>query len=67
MIQGYHTFITDAGASQCRDAANTELQYIENPLEFDREKWAQRISMFTWNFAELSSGECWSHMKNYCQ
>jgi len=43
------------------------LQYIENPLEFDREKWAQRISMFTWNFAELSSGECWSHMKNYCQ
>ena len=67
MIQGYHTFITDAGASQCRDAANTELRYIENPLEFDREKWAQRISMFTWNFAELSSGECWSHMKNYCQ
>jgi len=64
-IEGYPIFVTDADRSQCREIANTDLSNIENPVMPDRQRWAERISMFHWNFDELRSGECWRHMRDY--
>lgn len=67
IIQGYHCFITDPKNSQNAEVSHTDFSLLENPTTFDRERWLQRISMFHWSFKELESGECWQHMRNYCQ
>lgn len=64
-IEGYPVFVTDPDKSQCKDIANTDLSQIENPQLPDRQQWVERLSMFHWNFAELRSGECWSHMRQF--
>jgi hypothetical protein len=67
IIQGYHSFVTDITNSQCREVSHDNFSKIENPKEFDRQVWLERISMFHWKFSELSDGTCWRHMRNYCQ
>jgi hypothetical protein len=67
IIKGYYAFSTDAINSQCREVVNTDFSKIENPKEFDRQRWLERISMFHWKFSELEDGSCWRHMRNYCQ
>ena len=67
IIKGYHAFVTNPETSQCAEVASSDFSQIESPNEFDREKWLQRISMFHWKFSELENGECWAHMRNYCQ
>jgi hypothetical protein len=67
IIQGYYAFITDPEKSQCAEVANTDFSLIENPKQFDRQHWLERISMFHWKFSELEDGTCWRHMRNYCQ
>lgn len=64
-IEGVPIFVTDPAKSQCREVANTDLAQIENPLMPDRQKWVERLSMFHWNFDELKSGECWTHMREF--
>lgn len=64
-IEGYPVFVTDPTKSQARDIANLDLAKIEKPDLPDRQAWVERISMFHWNFAEIESGECWKHMRNY--
>lgn len=64
-IEGYPIFVTDPVRSQCQEIANTDLSKIETPTLPDRLPWAQRISMFHWNFDDLRSGRCWSHMRQY--
>ncbi len=64
-IEGIPIFVTDPTRSQCKEIANTDLTQIENPLLPDRQKWVERLSMFHWNFDELKSGECWSHMRKF--
>lgn len=65
VIEGIPIFVCDPTKSQCRDVANTDLTQIENPQIHDRQSWVERLSMFHWNFDELRSGECWSHMKKF--
>lgn len=67
IIKGYRGFITDPVKSQCKDVANTDFSKIENPDDFDRQQWLERISMFHWKFSELEDGSAWRHMRNYCQ
>jgi hypothetical protein len=68
IIKGYPAFITDPDRSQCAEVANTDFSLIENPNQYDRQKWLERISMFHWKFSELEDGSAWSHMRNYvCQ
>jgi hypothetical protein len=67
VIQGCHAFITDPKTSQCAEVAHHSFEHIENPKEFDRQRWLERISMFHWKFSELEDGSCWRHMRNYCQ
>jgi hypothetical protein len=64
-IEGIPIFVCDPEKSQSREIANTDLAQIENPLMPDRQTWVERLSMFHWNFDELKSGECWSHMKKF--
>jgi hypothetical protein len=65
IIQGYHAFITDATTSQCAEVAHTDFSLIDSPLDFDRQRWVERISMFHWKFSELEDGSAWRHMRQY--
>jgi hypothetical protein len=64
-IEGVPIFVMDPIKSQCRDIANTDLTQIETPVMPNRQPWVERLSMFHWNFNELRSGECWTHMKQF--
>jgi hypothetical protein len=64
-IEGYPIFVTDPIRSQCAEIANLDLTQIENPNLPDRQRWVERLAMFHWNFEEIESGECWSHMRKY--
>jgi hypothetical protein len=65
IISGYPAFVTDPMKSQCKEVSNNDFSKIESPVEFDRERWLQRISMFHWKFSELDDGSCWRHMRSY--
>lgn len=65
LIQGYPAFITDPEKSQCKEVAHVGFDNIENPQEFDRLAWLERISMFHWKFTELDNGACWRHMRKF--
>lgn len=65
IINGYPAFITDPINSQCAQVSHHDFSKIENPQEFDRQRWLERISMFHWSFSELSNGAAWQHMRNY--
>jgi hypothetical protein len=65
IIKGYSSFITDARQSQCASVAHNGFANIENPNEFDRQSWLERISMFHWKFTELEDGTAWRHMRQY--
>ena len=67
IIKGYNAFVTDPENSQCAEVSNHNLKSIVEPRTSDRLKWLQRISMFHWSFQELENGQCWKHMRNYCQ
>ena len=64
-IEGIPIFVMDPAKSQCAEIANTDLSMIENPIYKERQHWAERLSMFHWNFNELKSGECWAHMRSF--
>jgi hypothetical protein len=64
-IEGVPIFVTDPSKSQCAEIANLDLTKIENPALPDRQHWVNRLSMFHWNFEELKSGECWTHMRKF--
>jgi hypothetical protein len=64
-IEGVPIFVTDPDRSQCKEVANTNLSLIETPIMPDRQPWVERLSMFHWNFDELKSGECWTHMRKF--
>lgn len=65
ILEGVPVFVTDPTRSQCRDVANTRIEIIENPVLLDRQGWAERISQFHWSHAELKSGQCWTHMREW--
>jgi hypothetical protein len=64
-IEGVPVFVTDPVRSQAREVANTDLSRIELPNLPDREAWVQRLAQFHWSHADLSSGRCWSHMRQW--
>jgi hypothetical protein len=63
-IEGIPIFVSDKSKSQCAEISNN-LENIETPILFDRQQWAERISMFHWKFSELKDGSCWQHMKQF--
>jgi hypothetical protein len=65
IIMGYPAFITDPLRSQCAEVSHYGFEKLESPIEFDRQKWLERISMFHWKFSELEDGTAWKHMRKY--
>jgi hypothetical protein len=64
-IEGIPVFVTDPENSQCRDIANTDLARIEEPVLPDRLPWVCKISQSHWSHADLESGRCWQHMRQW--
>jgi hypothetical protein len=64
-IEGIPIFVCDLEKSQSKEVANTDLAQIENPQMPNRQPWVERLAMSHWNFDELKSGECWSHMRKF--
>lgn len=66
-IEGIPVFVTDPKRSQAQEVANHHINMIENPQMFDREAWAQRLSQIHWSHADLRSGLCWQHMRQWAR
>lgn len=66
-IEGIPVFVTDPLRSQASQVANTDLSKIESPNLPDRQQWIERISQFHWSHAEVQSGACWNHMKQWAK
>jgi len=66
-IEGIPVFVTDPVPqnSQAYAVANTDLSQIETPKTFERQAWAERLAMSHWNFAELSNGTAWRHIRQF--
>ena len=65
-IEGIPAFITDDPSySQGGDVANTNFSLLENPLLLDREQWIKKLAQCHWSFADLRSGRCWAHMRQW--
>jgi len=66
-IEGVPVFVTDPvpQRSQAFPVANTDISQIESPKTFERKAWLERLAMSHWNFAELSSGEAWQHIRQF--
>ncbi len=65
-IEGIPSFITDDPSySQGGDVANTDFSLLENPKLVDRELWIRKLAQCHWSFADLRSGRCWSHMRQW--
>lgn len=66
-IEGIPVFVTDPQRSQAQEISNQCLNRIETPNLFDRDTWVQRLSQFHWSHAELRSGDCWKHMRQWAR
>lgn len=66
-IEGIPVFVTDPQPqnSQAFPVANTDLAQIEQPKTFERQTWAERLAMSHWNFAELTNGAAWRHIRQF--
>ena len=65
-IEGIPAFITDNPSySQGGDVANTDFSLLENPILADREQWIRKLAQCHWSFADLRSGRCWAHMRQW--
>ena len=64
-IEGIPIFVLDSERSQAKDVANTDLSLIENPKEFNRELWVQKMAQMHWSLDELKSGEAWKHLRKW--
>lgn len=66
-IEGVPTFVTDPNPQNCQayGVTHTDLKYLENHQEFDREEWIQKLAMMHWNQEDLKSGECWKWMRQW--
>lgn len=66
-IEGIPVFLTDPNPqfSQAAEVSNTNLKDLENPKMFDRQTWAEKLSMCHWNFDELRSGEAWQFFRKF--
>jgi len=65
VLEGIPTFQLDAERSQAKEVVHTDLKYLENPQEFERERWLEKIAQCHWTLHELETGEAWRHMRQW--
>lgn len=66
-IEGVPIFVLDPDRSQAAEVANTALDTIENPKEFDRELWVQKMAQMHWTLDELKDGSAWRHLRQWAK
>lgn len=64
-IEGIPVFLTDPENSQAKDVAHTDFAFLENPQDFDRDTWIQRMAQMHWTLDELKDGSAWRHLRNW--
>jgi hypothetical protein len=64
-IEGIPVFLTDPNNSQARDVAHTNFSFLENPRDFDRELWIQRMAQMHWTLDEVKDGTAWQHLRKW--
>lgn len=64
-IEGIPVFQTDPVRSHATTVASANLSEIEQPVMPDRQAWIERLAQCHWSHAELASGECWHHMRQW--
>ena len=64
-IEGIPVFLTDPTNSQANPVAHTDFKFIENPQEFDREKWIHQMAQMHWTLDELKDGTAWKHLRKW--
>lgn len=63
VCEGIPTFAMDNG-SMVWPVAHKDLSQIENiKYNIDLQDWKNKIAYTMWNKQEVSSGECWAHLK----
>jgi hypothetical protein len=67
VIEGVPTFITDPDPLNCQafGVAHTDLQRINSPVDYDRNKWILQMAQMHWNQDDLFDGSCWRWMRNW--
>ena len=65
LVNGIPIFVTDPEHCQAGSLANVKLENIERPAMPDREKFLYKLAACHWDFDDLKSGRCWSHMRKY--
>lgn len=64
-IEGIPVFQTDRARSQAAAVSSATLAEIESPAMPDRQTWVEGLAQCHWSHAELSSGQCWQHMRHW--
>lgn len=66
-IEGVPVFVTDPipQRSQAFRVAHTDLKFINDPQEFDREMWINQIAQMHWNQKDLLDGRTWNWMRRW--
>jgi len=63
VCEGIPVFAYDSG-SMAWPIAHTDLSQIENlNYDIDLQDWKNKIAYTIWNKKEVTSGECWAHLK----
>ena len=65
IIHGIPTLVTDPDRAQIKGVNLEKWQDLEDPKEYDREKWIQRIAQVHWTLDEVKQGLAWKHLRNY--
>lgn len=65
VIHGIPTLVTDPDRAQIKGVNLEKWQDLEDPKEYDREKWIQRIAQVHWTLDEVKQGLAWKHLRNY--
>ena len=65
VIEGIPTFQTDVERSQAKDVVHSDLKYINEPKEFEREGWLHKLAQCHWTLDEVAAGEAWRHMRKW--
>lgn len=65
VIEGVPTIVIDPEFSQAKNVSHHQISDLKNLQEFDRTQWIYDLAQCHWNWNDLSSGECWKHMKKW--
>jgi hypothetical protein len=64
-IEGIPVVCLDSARSQSAEVSQHDLTMIDNPPEYDREKWILKMAQCHWTLDEIKDGTAWQHLRQY--